>query len=578
MNIAASPNIVFRRTMGRVDLALVHAPSVDEFPKRAIMYGPISDLIPSSPVFEMYPVGFATMASFLEERGYRVRIVNLALRMMEDGQFDAAGFLAGLRPLLFGIDLHWLPHAHGALGIAALLKGLHPGIPVVVGGLSASYYYRELIRYPQVDYVIRGDATEEPLYRLLQRLKNRQPVDGVPNLVWEEDGEVRTTELTSIPDSLDYVDLRPDRLIKQVLRYRDRASLMPYGGWWGNPVTALLTVKGCTQSCATCGGSQEAFLKTTGRAQPAYRSPESVMKNISHIAQFSRGPIFLIGDLRQPGRDYAQGLLKLLRRNPVPNELIFELFWPAGPKFIREIGHSVPNWTLELSPESHDPKIRQIHNPVVSYTNEELEATIEHALKTNCHRIDLFFMIGLSGQTYGSVMATADYAERLFRKFDRRLSCFISPLGPFLDPGSRGFERPEELGFRLFARSLEEHRRLLVQPSWKYMLNYETEWMSRDDLVRATYDAGERFNRLKLDCGRIDRRQGTRVAERIARARELQRRLDGYDRRKAEPPAELVGEIHEFSASTVCDKRELAWPAHLFNFKPLGIARGLWSR
>jgi len=561
--------------MGRADLILIHAPSVYDFRQRAIMYGPISDLIPSSPVFEMYPLGFMTIASYLEQRGYRVRIINLALRMMEDRKFDVPAFLARLKPQLFGIDLHWLPHAHGSLEVARILKKIHPEIPIVLGGLSSSYYHRELIGYPQVDYVVRGDATEEPLYQLLKRIEGHEPVDDLPNLVWKENGEVKVNEMGFMPESLDYVDLRPDLLIRQVLRYRDRRSLMPYSGWWGNPVTALITVKGCTHSCATCGGSREAFLRTTGRGRPAYRSPESMLKNILDIAGFSRGPIFIIGDIRQPGERYAQELLKLLRQNPVKNELVFELFSVAEREFIEEIDNSVQSWTLELSPESHDPEIRKIHDPTVSYANEEIEDTISYALSTKCHRVDVFFMIGLSHQTYGSVRGTADYVEGLFKRFDRRLSAFISPMGPFLDPGSRGFEDPQGLGYRLFAHTLEEHRQLLLQPTWKYMLNYETEWMSRDELVRATYDAGERFNRLKLEYGRIARRQGAAVAARIAHARELQKRLDGYDLQEKLPPEELVGEVRKFSVSTVCDKRELAWPTHLVNFKPLGIARAL---
>jgi len=65
----------------RTDLLLLHAPSVYDFREHAILYGPVSDMIPSSTVFEMYPLGFLTMASYLYERGLRVRIVNLALRM-----------------------------------------------------------------------------------------------------------------------------------------------------------------------------------------------------------------------------------------------------------------------------------------------------------------------------------------------------------------------------------------------------------------------------------------------------------------------------------------------------------------
>lgn len=564
--------------MSRTDLVLLHAPSIHDFRQRAALLGPLSDLIPSSPVFEMYPLGFLTLASYLEARGLRVRLVNLALRMLAEPRFTIRPFLARLRPKLFGLDLHWLPHAHGALEVARILKELHPEVPVVAGGLSASYYWRELISYPQIDYVLRGDSAEEPLYRLLKSIIDRRPVADVPNLVWRDGNGIRANELAFLPDSLDYVDLRPDRLIRHVLRYWDRLSLMPYGGWWANPVTAILTVKGCTHSCATCGGSREALPKVSGRERPAYRSPESVLKNIADIASFSRGPIFLIGDIRQPGEEYAAELLRLLRERPVGNELIFELFAPAERGFLLELGRSVRNWTLEFSPESHDPEVRWVHDPTTSYSNEELEGTIRYALEAGCHRFDLFFMTGLARQSYGSVLATIDYAARLFQRFDRRLSCFISPLGPFLDPGSRAFEEPERLGYKLFARSLEEHRQLLLQPTWGEMLNYETAWMSREELVQATYAAGEKLNKLKVESGRISPRRAAAVAARIARARELERRLDDYSRRKREPPEELREEARRFSASTVCDKRELGWPSQLLNFRPLGIARALLSR
>ena len=150
--------------MSQIDLLLLHPPSVYDFRERAILYGPISDLIPSSPVFEMYPLGFLTMTNYLEARGLKVRIVNLALRMMNDPRFDVPAFLAKLRPKAVGIDLHWLPHAHGSIEIARLVKQIHPKVPVIFGGLSASYFHEELIEYPAVDYVLRGNSTEPPLY------------------------------------------------------------------------------------------------------------------------------------------------------------------------------------------------------------------------------------------------------------------------------------------------------------------------------------------------------------------------------------------------------------------------------
>jgi hypothetical protein len=173
------------------------------------------------------------------------------------------------------------------------------------------------------------------------------------------------------------------------------------------------------------------------------------------------------------------------------------------------------------------------------------------------------------------VRGTVDYCERLFQLGDARLSCYISPMGPFLDPGSRGFEDPERFGYRLFARTLEEHRQLLVQPTWERILNYETKWMTRSELVDATYDAAERLNELKIRYGRVPPRRGREVAANIAAARALRARLEATLADGGDPGADpaLRGEIARFSMSTVCDKRELFWRRGWSQFRLMEVAR-----
>ena len=82
------------------------------------MYGPISDVIPSTSIFEMYPIGFMTIAQYLEKHGFSVRIINVALKMLRNKKYDVDRLIKRLNPLAFGIDLHWLPHAHGSLELA----------------------------------------------------------------------------------------------------------------------------------------------------------------------------------------------------------------------------------------------------------------------------------------------------------------------------------------------------------------------------------------------------------------------------------------------------------------------------
>ena len=176
----------------RTDLVLLHAPSVYDFREKSIMFGPMSDLVPSTPIFEMYPIGFLTMANYLSKRGLRVRIVNLAYRMLEDINFDAERFIKSLKPRAFGIDLHWLPHCQGSTEVARIIKKYHPDIPVIFGGFSSSYFYKELIGFDQVDYILKGDSTEEPLYQLISAIRSgeKKGLKDIPNLVWKEEEKI----------------------------------------------------------------------------------------------------------------------------------------------------------------------------------------------------------------------------------------------------------------------------------------------------------------------------------------------------------------------------------------------------
>src|SRR6056297_1075207 len=141
-----------------LDLLLLHPLSVYDFREKSILYGPVSDMVPSSVMFELYPIGFLTIAGYLERFGRQVRIANLALRMLQDKRFDVPRFLAQQRPKMIGIDLHWMPHCHGAIEIARIAKRAHPDVPVIFGGLSSTYFHEDLLRsYPEIDFVLRGD-------------------------------------------------------------------------------------------------------------------------------------------------------------------------------------------------------------------------------------------------------------------------------------------------------------------------------------------------------------------------------------------------------------------------------------
>jgi len=561
-----------------LDLVLLHAPSVYDFRQKTILYGPVSDLIPPSPVFEMYPIGLTSIAEYLERAGYQVRIVNLAVRMMRDKNFDAEEAIKRLKSPVFGIDLHWMVHCHGAIEVARIVKRCHPEARVIFGGFSSSYYYRELMQYPEIDYVLRGDSTEEPFRQLMDCLKNGQEPAAVPNLVWRDSqGKTQENPFSYAPADLSNVMVNHyGNIVRSVLKYRDLIGYTPFKDWLRYPITAVLTCRGCNENCVICGGSAAASRRFYHRKKAVFRSPELVARDVKQIGRFSKGPIFILGDLRQPGDDYPAEVLRRLQKDKVKNNLIFELWTPASRELLHQMSLASPSFCLEISPESHDPEIRKAIGR--HYSNEAMEQTIGDALSLGCGRLDIFFMIGLTKQTAPSVMDTIDYCEHLLQKFrgDKRLCLFIAPLSPFLDPGSLGFEQPERYGYRVLFRTLEEHRQALVAPSWKYSLNYETEWLSCQQIVETAYEAILRLIRLKAKYGNISKEMAEVGEQRIEMASAMVQRIDDILASDGSPEklSRLKAEIDRINMFPVSEKIQLELPLGLIKLKPW---RALWS-
>ena len=573
-----------------MDMTYIHAPATYDFRERSIMYGPVSDMVPSTPIFEMYPLGLTTLCEYLERHGLRARIYNLASMMLHKKNFDVEKNLAALDSRMFGIDLHWMPHCHGSIEVAKILKRLHPNVPVSFGGLSSSIFHEDLIKYDCIDYVFRGDSTEEPMRMLVERVaraeRTHTPIgdlSDIPNLTWKDaEGTIHINPLSWVPDDMNAISLDYDYPMKGVLRHHDMTSYLPMKGWLRYPVTASLTCRGCARNCATCGGSAYAFKNHFGRRRVAWRDPKLLIRDIEHVQNHVWGPIFVLNDFLQAGPEYTREFVCGLK-GKVKNPIGFEFFGPppGGDDFYHMLDENLKSWSVEISAESHDDDVRKAFGKG-HYTMRELEDTIVDALShPNCERFDLYFMTGIPKQTAKSVRETGEYVQHLYERvnYDPRLVVLTSPMAPFLDVGSIAFDNPDHYGYKLRARTFEEHRERMILPSWKHIMNYESTYMSNDEMVEATYDAALDLNRIKGEHGILDPKMAAGVDARIRQAREQMRRLDdvlynGTGRIDARL-ASLKEEFERLSENTVAEKSELNWA---FDVKPthVGHLAKLW--
>ena len=496
------------------DLFLVHAPSVYDFRERDDMlfaYLSDSDSVNVTSIYEMFPIGWFSIKQRLAEHGLDTKIVNVASLMLMHPTLDVEGLLARMSAPVFGFDLHWMTQCHGAIELAAVVKRLHPEALVIFGGISATYFAEELIRYPGVDVVVQGYDTLEPVTRLVAGARQGKPdLAAIPNLLYKVEGEVVRTGFTHKPAD-DYNDATNDWSYYRQSRDAD-ASV--------SKLIMTLPNTGCAHDCGWCGGSRYAYQNMMGVKKTLIQKNNSrIIDELRSMGDAARQTSIYALQCYSEGKKRMHEYLDAVKECGY-NTVSFEQFNLTPDDTLRKMGELKRSYIM-LSPESHDPVISKAAGRG-TYTMDEMEAWIPRALDAGVTGVMVWFFIGMPHQDRKSVMDTVDYCEHLIRKFRGWAALpLICPMVPFLDPGSRFFEQPDAHGYRIRHKSLAEHRAALVEPLWYRRLNYETKWLDAKELQDVSYDAIARLVEIKGEYGVLPATFCNAVLDTIKETRQL---------------------------------------------------------
>ena len=477
------------------DLFLLHAPSVYDFRERDDMlfaYLSDSDSVNVTSIYEMYPIGWFSIKQRLADHGFDAKIVNVASLMLQYPELDVRRLLRGLEAPIFGFDLHWMTQCNGAIELAAVLKQEHPDALTIFGGISATYYAKQLITYPSVDVVVQGYDTLDPVTELVARVVRGGSRDfgSIPNLLYKADGEVRSSGFTHKP-AANYNNARNDWSY-----YRDAPSPSPLT----SKLIMTLPNTGCAHDCGWCGGSKFAYRNIMEvKKTLIQKDHDLVVEELRTMGEAAKRTSIYALQCYSEGKGRMHAYLDAVKEVGY-NSVSFEQFNLTPADTLKKMGESTDAYIM-LSPESHDPKISAAAGRG-TYTMEQMEEWIPRALDAGVKGVMIWFFIGMPYQDRQSVMDTVAYSERLIRKFGGwKALPLICPMVPFLDPGCRFFEEPEQHGYRIFHQTLEEHRQAMVEPLWHRRLNYETRWLDRRQLQDVSYEAIARLVEIKGEYG-----------------------------------------------------------------------------
>ena len=159
--------------------------------------------------------------------------------------------VARVRPRLVGISLKWFHHVHRALLLARELRRIDPTIRIVVGGNTASHWWKELAAFDCIDHVVLGDG-EQPLLAICQG----DPAP--PNCITRAaDGSPRRLPLAYVQAATNTEEVYYSNFDDIFLSQQDRDA---FSGW-------VAPGKGCAENCLYCGGSSRNQREVFGRAK-----------------------------------------------------------------------------------------------------------------------------------------------------------------------------------------------------------------------------------------------------------------------------------------------------------------------
>lgn len=466
------------------------------------------------------PVGAIALANLLQRKGLTVRGINYPAQLLRDRNFKLTPWLKaqeGVRLVM--IDLHWYMHSYGAISVARACRQALPDARILLGGITASLYAAEILRFfPEVDFVIRGDA-EKPLSALADELFHQagQSPDlaPVPNLTYRSNGQVMENELTysatsSDLDDLDFVDLEflenADWYgVLQFARTNLTVSSPELRGHW------LSNGRGCIYDCSFCGGGRESHRIFAKRQSIVLRSIEKVAEDIQRLAEKGIDQVSPTLDPAILGDEYWQPLFAELRRRGVRIGINDEVFQLPSREFVEDFIQTadIPRSELAMSVLSGSERVRRLNGKY--YPSPKLFRILD-LLKRNEVPLYVYFSLNLPGEDERAFQKTLRLAERIGRSYPAPLLKMINMVHT-LDPCSPMSREPDRFGIQVELHSFRDYyeycRTTLdippVEEPWKERgFTFRGDQGRTLDLITRQWDKfcdGKRFSSFKVPRG-----------------------------------------------------------------------------
>lgn len=371
----------------------------------------------------MPPLGLASMAAYLEQRGYVVDIIDCFARPDSDSLI--LEYLRTEAPAFIGFSCTTSSFLDG-VRLSALAKGVLPGIRTVFGGPHVSALKGRLLEdYPEVDYIVVGEG-EETLHELLEC--RGEGAEAVQGLILRPGPDLPPVFTGRRAKPID-LDTLPFPAYEKLAGFPE-AYKLPIFNYPKTPNTSCISSRGCPYACSYCDRS------VFGRSF-RYNSAEYLFEHMKFLrTRFGIRHINFYDDQFTFHRGRVEALCDRLLQEPLG--MTFNCAVRAehiDETLVRHMKRA-GCWMMSLGIESGDQELLAHHrqNPDLDMLAGRIRMIKAAGLRTKG-----LLMIGLPGETEASIRHSMDYV------FSLPIDDFnLAKFTPF--PGSPLYERIHEEG------------------------------------------------------------------------------------------------------------------------------------
>lgn len=370
----------------------------------------------------MPPLGLASIAAFLAERGIDATIVDCYAR--PDSDKVIRDYLMEKRPAFLGLSCTTSGFLDG-VRLGAFAKDVLPGIRVICGGPHVSALKMDAIApFSAIDMLVLGEG-EQTLADIMGCEPGEEwALSGVVCRL--DDGEIRTSDARGAFLDLDAL---PFPAYEKLDGFPD-AYRLPIFNYPTVPSTSCLSSRGCPYSCSYCDRS------VFGRSY-RYNSAQYLYEHLAYLKErFGIRHVNFYDDQFTYNRRRVVDFTRMVADRPLNMTFNCAVRAEHIDEELLASMKAAGCWMISLGIETGDAELLALHR---KQADLDLLADKVRMISRAGIRTKGLFMIGLPGETEASVKRSNRYALSLPLD-DINVSIFT----PF--PGTPLYEQADSLG------------------------------------------------------------------------------------------------------------------------------------